>query len=179
MRRIIQLRQHLGDLKAYNCQLKFKTKPYMKKVIPAILLCLFLFACKKDKNSPANASIVGTWTVNSSTMSFYDKNDKLLGSDDTGDDKVTFTSKGVVTGTSTDDMSGTTTYVVSSSGGKNYLKITTDDGQQNILSITYEIITLTDHNLEFKSDNLYDPDVPDTYNGVYYTKVILDLKASR
>jgi hypothetical protein len=68
---------------------------------------------------------------------------------------------------------------VSSSGGKNYLKITTDDGQQNILSVTYEIITLTDHNLEFKSDNLYDPDVPDTYNGVYYTKVILDLKASR
>ena len=154
----------------------------MKRVIPAILLCLFLFACKKDKNSPAEASvsIVGTWTVNSSNISFYDKNDKLLGSEDTGDDKVTFTNKGVVTGTITDDdISGTNTYTVSSSGGKNYLKITTDDGHQNINSVTYEIITLTAHNLELKSENIYDPDMPDTYNGVYYTKVILNVKASR
>ena len=156
----------------------------MKKVILAILLCLFLFACKKDKNSPedknppAIASIVGTWIINSSTVSFYN-NDQLLGSADTRDDKVTFTSKGAITDTSTDGTSGTTKYFVSISGDKNYLKVTTYDGNNNINSVTYEIITLTDHNLVLKSENVYDPKVLDTYNGMSYNKVILDLKASR
>jgi hypothetical protein len=149
----------------------------MKKLFPAIVLCLFLFSCMKYKDSATSISIVGTWTVTSSTISYYDKNDKLIGSEDTGDDKVTFNSNGSVTGTSIDDDE-TTTYTVNSSNGKKYLKITTDDRHGNVNSTTYEVIILTDHNLEFKSDNLYDG-VPDTYNDVFYTKVIVDLKASR
>lgn len=149
----------------------------MKKLLLPIMLCLFLFSCRKNKDSFTSVSIVGAWTVTSSTMSYYDKNDKLIGSEDTGEDKVTFNSNGSVTGPSVDDDE-TTTYAVNSSNGKKYLKITTDDRHGNVNSITYEIITLTTHNLEFKSDNLYDG-VPDTYNDIFYTKVIIDLKASR
>ncbi|WPU94659.1 hypothetical protein SNE25_03880 [Mucilaginibacter sabulilitoris] len=152
----------------------------MKKLFPVVLICLFLFSCKKDKdnNPDTSASIVGTWTINSSTISYYDKNGTLLGIDSTQEDKVVFKSDGTITGTLSEDDSEKTTYTLTDANGKKNLKVTTDDGHGNVNSTTYEVVSLTNHNLDFKSDNLYDG-IPDKYNGVYYTKVILELKASR
>ena len=156
----------------------------MKKLIPVVLICLFLFSCKKDKidNSNTDSSIVGTWSVKSSTLSYYDKNDKLLGIDTTEQNKVVFKSDGTITGTLDEDLKEKTTYKVTNVSGKKMLTIASDGGPiGKATSVTYEILSLTDHDLHFKSDNIYYlyEGFIDTYNGQPYTKLIEELKATR
>lgn len=115
------------------------------------MLCLFVFSCKKDKSSTVNASITGKWTVTSNISTYYNKAGVVTGSDDyTADEKTfTFNSDGTIAQFSPNDTRPST-YALITTAGKKQLAITTlVDGNSPMVD-AYDVITLTDHNLELK-----------------------------
>ena len=144
----------------------------MKKtsLIVIVMLCLFLFSCKKDKNSVTSASIVGKWTITSNLTSYYNKDGKLLNTEEATDSPIMiFNSNGSAISVLSDGENIQATYAISTTNGKKNIKITYV--RSNVMA--YEIVVLTDHNLELQDITVVDSQDKD------YLKTVTDVKMTR
>lgn len=117
----------------------------MRKLILVAMLFAALASCKKSSSdSPSlnsNTSIVGTWTSVSSTDYGYDAAGKVTYSVESRKFNYVFKSDGSAIVTTPDNSIVTnTTYTVTTTNGKSYLKISNTTDQT-------EISALTDHNM--------------------------------
>jgi len=144
----------------------------MKKtsLIVTVMLCLFLFSCKKDKNSVTSASIVGKWTITSNLTSYYNKDGKLLNTEEATDSPIMiFNSNGSAISVLSDGENIQATYAISTTNGKKNIKITYVHSEV----MAYEIVVLTDHNLELQDITVVDSQDQD------YLKTVTDVKMTR
>ena len=142
----------------------------MKKILLGILVLGAMASCKKDKNSVTSASIVGKWTITSNVTSYYNKDGKLLNTEEATDSPIMiFNSNGSAISVLSDGENIQATYAISTTNGKKNIKVTYVHSEV----MAYEIVVLTDHNLELQDITVVDSQDQD------YLKTVTDVKMTR